>query len=298
VVRTTTSIMGRAFSGRIRLELDLADNLPPVEGDDTRLESAVMNLLVNAVDAMPGGGVVSVRTQVVNVHSWKPGSSPAVGPGRWLRLTVGDTGSGMSSETRRRVFEPFFTTKPPGKGTGLGLYSVYRLVQEMEGHIDIDSAPGRGTTIDIYLPVPGGERSSAGRYTGRASVPPRLRGYETTVLVVDDEDVVLQSVGAMLRRLGYNTLTAASGREALSLLRNTATTVDIVLLDVQMEGMDGEEVLRSMEHDPHRPRVLFMSGCSDPETIEGLDSGGACGFLPKPFTTEQLGERLRSVIEA
>jgi CheY-like chemotaxis protein len=146
--------------------------------------------------------------------------------------------------------------------------------------------------------VPGGERSSAGRYTGRASVPPRLRGYETTVLVVDDEDVVLQSVGAMLRRLGYNTLTAASGREALSLLRNTATTVDIVLLDVQMEGMDGEEVLRSMEHDPHRPRVLFMSGCSDPETIEGLDSGGACGFLPKPFTTEQLGERLRSVIEA
>jgi two-component system cell cycle sensor histidine kinase/response regulator CckA len=287
VVGSVARLLGTARPPGIEIEVDVADDLPVIEADRTQLETALLNLLLNAVDAMPGGGTVCVSAREIVVDQWKPGTNPAVGEGRWLRLTVSDTGTGMDEQTRSRVFEPFFTTKDPGKGTGLGLYTVYGIVQAHEGQISVGSEPGQGTSFDLYFPLGrGGDAAPA-----RASIGPPLPGHGT-ILIVDDEEIIRNTLSSMLSRLGYRTLLARSGSEALEILAGEPG-VELVLLDLVMEGLDGRETFQRIRRMHEPPHVLLMSGTVEQAEVDGLIQSGARGFLPKPFSLNRLSRSVR-----
>jgi PAS domain S-box-containing protein len=290
-IRNVTSLLERTKSPGIRIDIDVPEDLPPIEADGSQLESVIMNLLVNAVDAMPDGGTLSIQATAVDVDRWRPGTNPAVGVGRWLRLSVSDTGQGMDAVTSSRAFEPFFTTKAPGKGTGLGLYSVYGIVTSHGGQVTLSSEEGEGTTFDLFFPVR--EMRAARRKQTSMGVPVQGHG---TVLVVDDEKIIRQTLATMLSRLGYRALVAEGGRQALEILGN-GERVDLVLLDIVMEEMDGAatfQLIRKLERPPH---VLLMSGQAEQMSVENLIQGGARGFLSKPFTLRGLSRKVQFALQ-
>jgi two-component system cell cycle sensor histidine kinase/response regulator CckA len=292
VARNVATLFQRTKRSNIELMMDVPDDLPLIEADRAQLESVILNLFVNAVDAMPGGGTVSVGASVLHVDRWRPGTNPAVGTGRWLRLTISDTGCGMDTVTSMRAFEPFFTTKGSGKGTGLGLYSVYGIVQGHGGQITLSSEPGEGTTFDLYFPLP--DQGPARKR--QQSMGMAVQGYGT-VLIVDDEKIIRQTLSTMLSRLGYQTLVAEGGQEALDVLSSRSDKVDLVILDIVMEGMDGVETFRRIRMLPSPPHVLLMSGQAEQRSVENLLQDGARGFLSKPFTLRGLSRKVRFALQ-
>jgi len=262
-----------------------------VKADPGQVEQVIVNLVVNARDAMPEGGRLAVRVSTVDIDDAFVSSHPGSRTGPHVRLEVTDSGLGMDPETRRHIFEPFFTTKERKGGTGLGLATVYGIVKQSGGYVDVDSEPGRGTTFRVDLPR---TEEPAERRVARVLSAPT--GQET-ILILEDEDLLRTMVRETLEAGGYRVLAASSGEEAIALLRAREEPVHLLLTDVVMPGMSGREA--AMRLAPLRPsmKVLYMSGYTDDAVVvRGVLTRGA-GFLQKPFTSEALAAKVRQVLD-
>ncbi len=285
IVRDLEGMLRRLIGEEIELAIELGPGLAPVEADRVQLQQVALNLVVNARDAMPQGGMLTVST--ANAQEPDPDGTLR----RCVRLTVTDTGVGMDSFTRERLFEPFFTTKPPGEGTGLGLATVYGIVTQTGGRIEVESAPGQGTTFRVCFPAAEGtpERPAAAAPAGA------VRGTET-ILLVEDEDAVRSLLLRLLSGLGYTVLEASTGPEALELVERSGT-IDLVLTDAVMPKMSGSElVARLLELRP-RLRIVHMSGYAEGASGRFGEFPASSHFLPKPFTAAQLAAAVRAALD-
>ncbi len=283
-------MLHRLIGEDVELATLLAPQVPNVKVDAGQIEQVVMNLVVNARDAMPRGGTLTIRTEVAEFSERSP---QGVGPGRYVVLSVADTGRGMTEETKLHIFEPFFTTKGRGKGTGLGLSTVYGIVKQSGGEVAVTSAPGEGSTFRVFLPAL--DRAAAASVDGTPP-PERKRGTET-VLLVEDDAALRNLVRGILEGRGYSVLLAADSREAVAWCERHPGPIHLFLTDVVMPGMSGQDLAALAVRLRPRLKVLYMSGYTDHASLEHgvLDRGTA--FLPKPFTPEILLSKIREVLD-
>ncbi len=286
-------VLKRTIPKMIAIELELGDPLRPLKADPIQLEQILLNLGSNAADAMPQGGRLTIET--CNVVLDEPFCREHVGliPGNYLLLTVSDSGHGMDLETVQHIFEPFFTTKEVGKGTGLGLASVYGIVKSHGGVILCDSAVGRGTRFRIYLPA--GE-SGAATKDRVAVASPGLSGGSETILVVDDEPFIRELAAQALQRYGYRPILAASGEEALELYQADPLRFELVLLDLGMPGMGGHKCLQEIVRLNPAARVVIASGYADGQQ-QTIQEGSAAAFIAKPYDLRSLAQIIRRVLD-
>jgi two-component system cell cycle sensor histidine kinase/response regulator CckA len=291
VIHNAERLLAQALDDSIELRLELSDHLPPVEADAGHIERVLMNLVVNARDAMPGGGTVLVSTEAADRVD-RPGNGLG---GPHVRLNVRDAGTGMTEDVARRAFEPFYTTKPRGKGTGLGLATVYGIVNQAGGHLSIDSAPGAGTTITIDLPASQKPVEAA----PDAPSPTIAVDGHGIVVVVEDEPPVRRLTARLLRDAGYRTLEAAHADEALELLeRIDPADVRLLLTDLVMPRMSGRELAERVHAEHPSLPVLIMSGYTDDVIARHGDAADELSFLAKPFTRDSLLAAINEVSEA
>ena len=296
VVAGMSDLLKRSLGELVHLEIISSPGLWPVEADPNQIESALLNLAVNARDAMPEGGTLTIETGNAHLDSSYAAIRTEVPPGNYVVIAVSDTGTGMSRDTLARVFEPFFTTKEIGRGTGLGLSQVYGFVKQSGGHVNVYSEEGRGTTVKLYLPRFSG-RLAAEDEDELARSEERSATGETILVVEDDAEVRTYSVET-LRELGYHVLEAADGAAALRLLERPELGVDLLFTDVVMPGMSGKELSDAARTIRPALRVLYTSGYTRNAIIHGgrLDAGVA--LLPKPFTLKALSERVRDLLDS
>jgi CheY-like chemotaxis protein len=277
---------------QIRVERRLREDLWPLSEDPTRVEQILVNLAVNARDAMPGGGTLTFETDNVELGAGETMAQPGVSPGRFVRLLVSDTGTGMDAEVAARAFEPMFTTKGSGRGTGLGLATVYSIVSQAHGMIDMASEPGVGTSIEIHLPAASGVPAQAAKPTRAA---PAGRGE--SVLITEDDAAVRRVAERILGSAGYAVRSAAGGPEALELLDDESQHFDLLLADLVMPGMRGDDLARRAVAMRPGLHVLFMSGYSDSAPPDDLGpTAGRAAFIDKPFDAGSLLEKLRELL--
>jgi two-component system, cell cycle sensor histidine kinase and response regulator CckA len=288
--------MNRLLRRLIGEDVDLVSELSEiptrVRADPLHLEQVLMNLAVNARDAMPRGGVLTLGTRVERLDVGDLAEHPQMPPGEYVLLTVRDNGCGMDAETRRRLFEPFFTTKEQGKGTGLGLSTVYGIVKQNGGYIWVDSEPGRGAEFRIYLPLVS-EAADADH------LPPPVQkapGGKETLLVVEDDDDVRRVLKDELQQFGYTVLDASNGGEALLFCERYPGTIHALVTDIVMPHMDGYEVAERLRAVRPGLRALFISGYSDQAAARQSRGGPEDAFLAKPFTPGVLADRVRDVL--
>jgi two-component system, cell cycle sensor histidine kinase and response regulator CckA len=306
VVKETGRLLERLIGEQIRLVFDLGVDVPPVRVDPNRIEQVLLNLAVNARDAMPDGGTLTISTGVETLGPEETESVPWLVPGRWVVLTVEDTGTGMTEEVRNKAFDPFFSTKPRGKGTGLGLAMVYGTVKQSGGNIEVESEPGQGARFLLRFPPadPASDGSAetatedtsnvSQRWTGGASdsrsgrdagTPSRQGGCR--ILVVDDDSAVRRSVVRVLERSGFDCLEADEGEAALAILRNDPD-VSAVLSDLVLPGLSGFELLERLRADRPELPLVAMSGYAEgaPTRAQALPPG--VDFIEKPFASKDL----------
>ncbi len=288
LVQETSRLFGRTKK-EIVIHENYEEALWPVEGDKGQLEQVLLNLYVNAWQAMPGGGDLFLQTKNVtlNEFSMRPYNLP---PGRYVKISVTDTGVGMDEKTQQRIFEPFFTTKKMGRGTGLGLASVYGIVKNHNGVIDVKSKKGEGTCFTIYLPV------SNKRIIEETATQDEIIKGPGTILLVDDEDMIIEVGSEILKALGYNVFTAKNGKEAVSIYEANRNQINVVILDMIMPGMGGGEAYDRLKEINPNVKVLLSSGYSiDGEATEILDRG-CNGFIQKPFNIKALSQKLKEIM--
>jgi two-component system cell cycle sensor histidine kinase/response regulator CckA len=291
VVAQMETMLRRSIGEHIELIVHAAPDAHAVKADPDQLGRALLNMAINARDAMPDGGKLVIETRNVVLPDLT-GTVADAGTTPYVLLAMSDTGSGMTPETKSRLFEPFYTTKEQGKGTGLGLAVVDGIVKQSGGRIEVYSEPGAGTTFNVYLPAT--QEQDASALPPSDGRPPR--GSET-VLLVEDEPAVREMTQAALQRLGYTVLPAASGAEALQIARANHGAIDVVLTDVVMPGMSGPQLVERLREDQPRLAALFMSGyTSDAVLRHGIETGEA-DFLQKPFSTSALATKLRQVLD-
>jgi PAS domain S-box-containing protein len=289
-------MLRRLIGEDIDLRFEADPRLARVKVDPGQVEQVILNLVVNARDAMPKGGHLTIETANVELDEDYAREHVGVTPGAFVMLAVSDTGTGMDASTRARIFEPFFTTKARGKGTGLGLSTVLGIVQQSEGSVWVYSEPGRGTTIKIYLPVdPDPSEISRVRLAPRVK-PGMTRGSET-ILLVEDETAVRQVARAILQRSGYEVIEASNGAEALEHCRRSDRGIDLLLTDVIMPAMGGRELVEKALALRPNLRVLFMSGYTDDTVVRHGVLQAGVAFLQKPITPERLASKVREVLD-
>lgn len=292
-VEHAQSLLHKILPKMIEIETHLADDLKIIMADPTQVEQVLLNLAVNARDAMPEGGKLGFRTENCLLDEDYCRLDPDIQPGEYVALTVSDTGQGMEREVLERVFEPFFSTKNPGEGTGLGLATVFGIVKNHHGHITCSSEPGDGTTFKIFFPVIRQEETKPGvSTTGEFAA----MGSET-ILLVDDEELIGDLGKRILTQSGYRVLTAANGKEALQVYRREKADISLVILDIIMPVMSGNECLGELLKVDPNVKVLVSSGFAiDTATKETLERG-AKGFVSKPFQTDRLLRAVRQVLD-
>jgi two-component system cell cycle sensor histidine kinase/response regulator CckA len=286
-------MLERVLGEDVVLSTALPPGLWPVEVDTGQLEQVIVNLAVNARDAMPDGGTLSIECRNVDTTGEPPSDAPRLSRGHWVRLSVADNGIGMDPATQEHIFEPFFTTKEQGKGTGLGLATVYGIVQQSGGIIAFDSKVGEGTRFSLYFPAVETAIATSEPTAGLGTAP---RGTDT-LLVVEDELAVRQLFTTVLRRLGYTVHEASSGTDALRLFIEHASSIQVIITDVVMPGMSGGELaqrIRAMRPDA---RILFVSGYTDDKVVHRGVLHGEEDFMQKPFTPMELAQRVRAALD-
>jgi PAS domain S-box-containing protein len=292
ILTESGKMLPRLIGEDVELQVRLADKLGPVKVDPGQMEQVIMNLVVNARDAMPDGGEVTIETSDVELTPESARRAGAPGPGRYVRLSVSDTGMGMDAQTQSRIFEPFFTTKEKGKGTGLGLATVYGIVQQTGGAIQVTSEPGKGTRFDVHLPRAAG---STDEITGRVPVQP-TRGTET-VLLVEDEDGVRSLVRQVLSSKGYTVLEAPGSPEAIDICRSYQGKIHLLVTDVVLPHMNGRMLAENLLTLRPAMKVLFVSGYTDDKMIQHGVQGSGSMFLQKPFSADVLAATVRAMLD-
>ncbi|MFH0789746.1 MAG: PAS domain S-box protein [Pseudomonadota bacterium] len=294
VVSEMAKILRRLIGEDIELTTILAPDPGRVEVDVGQIEQVIMNLAVNARDSMPGGGKLTIETADVELDEEYAAGRVAVRSGPYVLLSVSDNGIGMTSEVQEQIFEPFFTTKEKGRGTGLGLATVYGIVKQSRGNIWVYSEPGQGTTFKIYLP----RLDKSVEEVKRPGPKAEFRGGSETVLLVEDEEGIRNLALKMLQRFGYHVLTAKDGQEAREVFERHGGPIDLLLTDVIMPRMSGRELAERLEGLQAGIKVLFMSGYTDNAIVHHgiLDKGIA--FIQKPFTPEELVRMVREVLDS
>ncbi len=291
VVKDLTPMLQRLIGEDIAVQVEVDPDLPIVFADPGQLEQVLVNLAVNARDAMPNGGALSIGTRRTMLDGGYATNHPGARAGEYATLVVGDNGCGMSPEVQARIFEPFFTTKAPGAGTGLGLATVYGIVKQSDGYIACESNEGVGTTFFVHLPAQG--TAAAPRPATTPSSPARESG---TVLLVEDEDAVRVLATRVLRRRGYTVHAAKDGEEAWRLLQGVDTPVDLVITDLVMPVMGGQELAERLRTLPKPPRVLFTTGYTDDALIRRGSFPSGVAYLEKPFSMEALAAAVRNAL--
>jgi PAS domain S-box-containing protein len=295
VVVEMDRLLRRLLGEDVDLRIVLAKDLDPVRADPGQLEQVIVNLAVNARDAMPKGGQLTIETANVVLDAAYTAAHAVVPAGRYVVLMVSDSGTGMDAETQARIFEPFFTTKERGKGTGLGLATVYGIVKQSGGYIWVYSELAHGTTFKVYLPRVAAPIEPLAAPVAAAAAS--LRGTET-ILVVEDQDEVRNLVRRMLQGRGYTVLVAASGQEALPMAEAGSGTIDILVTDVVMPGIGGRELALLLAPSHPTMKVLYLSGYTDESIVHrGLLSPGLA-FLQKPFSSDVLARKVREVLDS
>lgn len=293
-VREIKRLVIEAFPRTVEVALDLTEGLPPIAADPNQIHLALLNLCVNARDAMPSGGTLSISTALLPCEAVRERIREAV-DGVYVLLEIGDTGHGMDEETRNRVFEPFFTTKGHGKGTGLGLAVVYGIVDAHRGFVDVESKPGAGTVFRIYLPVSAGKQvepeTRAERY------PEEPGGGSEVILVVEDEEMLRPLVVGVLRSRGYATLVACDGEEAANLFMARRDEIALVLTDLGMPKLGGEELVRRLISIDPNAKIVVASGYFEPAVRSELERMKVAALIQKPYRPDVLVRTVRRVLD-
>jgi PAS domain S-box-containing protein len=297
VVRQMESLLHRVIGEDVRLVSHLSPELHAVRVDPGQLEQVILNLAVNARDAMPHGGLITIETQNVDLLEPYALADHEIPPGRYVMLALTDTGVGMDLATRRRVFEPFFTTKETGKGTGLGLSTVYGIVRQSGGHIWVYSEPGHGACFRVYLPRDLGAAEPGAAAVEALPTPPRAGRGSETVLVVEDEHTVRELTRQVLRLHGYRTLDAANGPEALAVAAAHDGPIHLLLTDVVMPGMNGPDLATKLQAVRPETAALFLSGYTSHAVVGGGMLAEGSNFLQKPFTPTDLARIVRAILD-
>jgi CheY-like chemotaxis protein len=294
VVTELEKMLRRTIGEDVSLVTRLQPNLGRVKADAGQIDQILMNLAVNARDAMPKGGMLTIETSNVDLDAGYARTHPETRPGRYVMLAVSDTGHGMTEEVRSRIFEPFFTTKEKGRGTGLGLATVHGIVKQSGGSIEVSSEPGVGTTFKVYLPRV--EEAAAPRksHPGLVHTP---CGAET-VLLVEDEDAVRALARRVLRDGGYAVLEASDGNEALRMVQGHAGPIHLLVTDVVMPHLGGRQLVERLVILRPEVKVLFLSGYTGDAAVRHGLLGGDFAFLQKPFTATSFAQKVREVLDS
>ncbi|MGD0207707.1 MAG: ATP-binding protein [Verrucomicrobiota bacterium] len=295
IVGNMSRMLERLLGETITLEFQPAVENSFVQGDCGMIEQVVMNLSLNARDAMPRGGRLTIGIETVDIDAVFIETHPQAHAGRFVRFRVTDTGTGMDSATLGRIFEPFFTTKDVGKGTGLGLATVYGIVKQHEGWVEVNSEPGKGSTFDVFLPA--GDKVPALAEEEAASAVPVAGGSET-ILIVEDEPVLRSMARDILEECGYRILEASSGKEALDVWNQRANEIDLLLTDMVMpDGVSGADLVEKLQASQPRLKVVFTSGYTANEVNQKMLSRTHASFLAKPYTHAELAKTVRDCLD-
>jgi len=293
LVGDCVQMMVTTFPKTVLVRSDLRRDIPQVLADENQLSQVIMNLALNARDAMPGGGEITISTGIESGPALAE-RHPEAKAAEYVRLSVSDSGTGMDEETLKKIFEPFFTTKGRGKGTGLGLAVVYGIVASHQGFIDTRSVPSEGTKVDIFFPAVA-DRGTTVRHA--AAVTPVARTVKGTVLIIEDEEMILESVSELLTDEGYQCLSARDGLEGLNVWKENRGRIQVVLLDIDLPKMGGWDVLRRMRDIDEEARVVLCSGYFDPETRNLSDGKRVIEYLAKPYSGKEVLESISRVMK-
>ena len=292
-IRTVENMLHRLIGEEIELRTKLSDADLTILADAGQMEQVLMNLAVNARDAMPGGGTLLITTSVAEIDDHYIAHNGYGKAGTYVVVSVTDSGLGMDARTKRRIFEPFFTTKEMGKGTGLGLSIVYGIVKQHNGYIDCESEPGKGTTFTIYFPL-----NTARTEQAAPARPAQLRGGTETVLVTDDDEGVRRITRTMLEHLGYTVIMAADGKDAVEVFTDHKDRIDLLILDVIMPKKNGKQVYDEVRRIRPGVKTLFTSGyTADVISSKGMLEEGM-HFISKPASLRELSQKIRDVLDA
>jgi two-component system cell cycle sensor histidine kinase/response regulator CckA len=294
-IQEVIQLLKHSIDKRIRLNTSLRAEAPVIRGDPTQLQNALLNLALNARDAMPMGGELCFATRVVNLDKRYCAGSPfELQPGKFIRISVTDMGVGMDDETQKHIFEPFFTTKPDGKGTGMGMAAVYGTVKNHRGAIAVSSHVGRGTTVHLLLPQITG-KVSAGTAPAEKSI---VAQDSLHVLLIDDEEMIRDVGRAILKSLGYKASLCADGEEAVSLYKKRWKEINLVILDMVMPGMGGMQTFIELKKVNPKIKAILSSGYGADSQVREILNAGVQGFIQKPFRRKDLAEKILQVLSA
>ena len=295
VIGNVAKLLDRILGENVRLRFERGTDLPAIEADTGMIEQVVINLAVNARDAMPAGGRLVMSTSRVSLQAAEAARHPEARAGDFLCLKVTDTGCGMDEGTLRRIFEPFFTTKAPGKGTGLGLATVYGIVRQHRGWIEVQSQVGQGTSFLIFFPQLDEMPSTA---AAAARAEPANLGRNETIFLVEDEPTLRDLARLLLEELGYQVVSAASGQEALQVWAKERDKIDLLLTDLVLpDGVTGFELAQKLQQERPALRVVLTSGYDSEKVSQELPESRAFGFIQKPYRAEALGRSIRQALE-
>ncbi len=283
IIKNIEKMLIRIIREDISLDFNLADNIPLVYADETQIEQVILNLAVNASDALPAGGKINIET-ICKSNS------------EMINIFVHDNGHGIDEDVLPHIFEPFFTTKESGKGTGLGLSTVYGIVRAYNGEISVESKPGRGTTFMVSLPAAGKQRGSF--HKRDISEPPRLPKKGTgTILIAEDEASIRTMLGSILTKYGYNIITADSGRSAVEITKKYGKNISLLITDIVMPGMNGRVLAKKLKVIYPGLKVIFMSGYAEDIPDEMIDEIKGSIFIQKPYTMENIMGAIAAVLK-
>ncbi|MEJ2637116.1 MAG: ATP-binding protein, partial [Calditrichia bacterium] len=288
VIHDSFELLEHSIAKKVRIAFDLDAELLPFRGDETQMQQVIMNLVINAVDAMSGAGSIQLRTENVQLSNYYEVGS--LDPGAYIRFSIKDTGEGIPLEILPKIFDPFFTTKEIGKGTGLGLSVVYGIIKSLNGHIEVDSKPNEGTRFDLYIPVNEEIPQEAKR-----GPQPKVSPQNLQILIIDDEDYVLNILGDILDFLGYQIIKFNNGFDAVEYYERNSKAIDYIILDLKMPRMDGRMTSSELKKINPNANIIFTSGFDEHPTSDEHISG-MVGFLKKPYSINQVAKSLEEIL--